>query len=219
MSGRAAALLAVILLGTAGAAAAQDAAARPARFHRRGLWGEISAGAGRLRMGCTTTSTTGPMPTVSACTEPLSAPGSGGVVRIGGTLTPRVFLGWESAGFVDETFGLATENANIQAELETISVVVLWFPGRSGVFFKGGVGLAHGQFTIPSDVAQADTATGTGVGMTFGLGWDVPITRKLALTANGATFITAIGDIRFPGGRVDDVIGTLLQLSFGITFR
>lgn len=199
------------------AAAAQDDA--PRRFHRRGLWGEISAGIGRLRMGCATLGSDNPAGTFAPCTEPLSAPGTGGVVRIGGTLTRRVLLGVESAGFIDETFGVATENVSTVAEIESVGVVVLWFPGRTGAFFKGGVGIAHGRFTIPTGPAAADTARGTGIGMTFGLGWDVPISRKLALTANGATYIVAIGDIRYPGGRVDDVIGSLVQLTFGLTFR
>jgi hypothetical protein len=62
-------------------------------------------------------------------------------------------------------------------------------------------------------------ADGVGVGLTFGLGIDLPISRKFAITANASTFFTAIGDITLPNRTVDDVIPTTYMLSVGITLR
>jgi hypothetical protein len=68
-------------------------------------------------------------------------------------------------------------------------------------------------------VVTADTSNGGGIGLTFGLGWDAPISRKFAFTGNAAVFVTAVGDVVFPGRRVDDVIPTMYQLSIGFTVR
>ncbi len=62
-------------------------------------------------------------------------------------------------------------------------------------------------------------AEGVGVGLTFGLGWDFAISRKFAITANAAAFITAIGDLVLPSGTVDDVIATMYVVSIGFTVR
>jgi hypothetical protein len=194
---------AVALLGTlagAGAAAAQ-------RPHRSGLWGELSPGFGSLRVAC------------AGCPDVIRTAAGGGVVRIGGVVSDRVLLGVESSGFLDETFGFAPDDTSLVAEFSMVAVTVLWFPWRSGGFLKGGVGIAQGEFTAPGTAAQSDTVAGTGIGLTFGVGWDVPLSRKFALTANAGASITAIGDVILPAGRIDDVIGTLYHLTFSFTFR
>ena len=180
---------------------------KPQRPHRTGLWAELAAGGGRLSMGCT------------ECANPIRAPGSAGFIRLGGTLNDRVMLAWESAGFVDETFGFADNDTTDVAEMETVSIVVLWFPWRHGFFMKGGVGVAQGRFTLANGAAAPDSTEGTGIGMTLGVGWDFPISRKFAISVNAASFITAIGDITLPTRRVDDVIGSTYQMSVGLTFR
>ena len=154
----------------------------------------------------------------TGCADPVFTPGSAGLVRLGGTLTDKVMLGWESAGFTDETVFSGGEDSTTVAEVETISVVVLWFPWRSGIFLKGGVGIAQGRFTVATATA-VDTTEGTGIGMTLGLGWDVPISRKFAITANAASIIAAPGDFVLPSRRIEDLIGSIYQISVGITFR
>ncbi|HEX9705055.1 MAG TPA: hypothetical protein VGA20_07400 [Gemmatimonadales bacterium] len=195
------ALAALVMLGPGlgGGAAAQ-------RRHRTGLWGELGAGAAHSRVTCST------------CTDVVRSSGSGGYIRIGGVLSDRVLLGVESAGFLDEAFGFTADDTSIVAEMETITVVVLWFPWRSGVFLKGGTGVAQGRFTVPSGSA-ADTSKGTGIGMTLGLGLDWRVSRKFAVTANAAAFITGIGDVILPAGRVDDVIATTYHATIGVTIR
>ena len=101
----------------------------------------------------------------------------------------------------------------------TAAIVVLWFPGRRGLFFKGGAGAAVGQFILPSSPTQSDTSNGGGIGLTFGAGGDWSISRKFAITANVGTYIIGVGDIVLPGRRVDDVIATMYQASIGFTFR
>lgn len=198
----------VLLLGLPALSWAQDTPARPKRQrpHRTGLWGEISAGIGSIRVACT------------GCADPEFTPGSAGLVRLGGTLTDKVMLGWESAAFTHEVLGAGSADSSTRSQIETISIVVLWFPWRSGLFLKGGVGIAQGRFTVAAGSA-VDSTEGTGIGMTLGLGWDVPISRKFAITANAASIIAAPGDFVLPGRRIDDLIGSVYQVSVGITFR
>jgi hypothetical protein len=174
--------------------------------HRRGLWGEFGAGPGYV----------------------FGASGTTSMVRIGGVISKNVLISFELFTTLNKTFAFAPEDSNAVAETGTAAIVLLWYPGRRGLFFKGGVGAAFGQFSVPADSASggsggsgaaADTSNGGGIGLTFGLGWDVPISRKFAITANAAAFVTAVGDIVLPGRRVDDVIATTYQASIGFTIR
>jgi hypothetical protein len=209
LSGRVLALAALALLLGFTTARAQDPpkARRPQRPHRTGLWSEVAAGGGFLRMGCST------------CTDPIETRVGGGLFRLGGTVNDRVMLAWESIGLNDQTFSFAAGDSTTVADFGTATIIVLWFPGRSGLFLKGGVGIVSGTFQVPSGTAVPDSAEGVGIGMTLGLGWDLPISRKFALTANAASFISAIGDIVLPTRRVDDVIGSAYQFTVGVTFR
>ena len=138
---------------------------------------------------------------------------------MGGVIADNVLLAWESAGFNDETFGFGGGDTSVVAEMASTGITVMWYPGRTGLFLKGGVSFAQGTFTVSTGVAQADTVEGNGIGMTFGGGWDWSFSRKYALTLNAAAFVTAIGDLVLPSGRVDDVIGTVYQLTLSFTFR
>ncbi|MGH7672154.1 MAG: hypothetical protein ACREMC_04585 [Gemmatimonadales bacterium] len=55
--------------------------------------------------------------------------------------------------------------------------------------------------------------------MTFGAGFDWPISRKFALTANLEALITAIGDLVLPGELVDNVVASMYHAALGITIR
>jgi hypothetical protein len=182
-------------------------AQRPSRPHRGGLWGEFGFGPGFVRVAC------------AGCANVVSANGQTSYFRIGGTVSDHVLIGFEAFSLLDKAFSFSLDVSTSAAETATATVIVLWYPGRRGLFFKGGVGIAAGQYTIPSGSTQADTSTGAGIGLTFGTGWDWSISRKFAITANVAAYVTAVGDIVLTGRRVDDVIATMYQGSIGFTFR
>lgn len=198
--GPAAAAVALLVTALADGAAAQ-------RPHRTGLWFELGGGPAAIRVAC------------AGCVEVDFQSGSGGYLRLGGVVSDRVLLGVETFGFTDEAFGFTAGDTSFVADGGTVAAVVLWFPWRSGAFVKGGVGVADGTFTTTPATGSPVIAEGTGVGLTFGLGWDVAISRKFAITANAAAFITAIGDLVLPGGTVDDVIATMYVVSIGFTVR
>lgn len=183
------------------------AAQRPARPHRGGLWGEFGIGPGQVRVAC------------AGCTNVVSSNGPTSYLRIGGTASDHVVIGFEAFSHLDKAFQFSLDVSTSTAETATAMVIILWYPGRRGLFFKGGMGIAAGQYSIPTSPTQADTSTGAGIGMSFGTGWDWSISRKFAVTANLAAYVTAVGDIVVSGRRVDDVIATMYQGSIGFTFR
>jgi len=185
----------------------QAAAQKPARPHRGGLWGELGFGPGHVRVAC------------SGCAQVVADHGETSFLRIGGTVSDHVLIGFEIFSLLDEAFDFSRDASTSSAEAASGAIVILWYPGRSGLFLKGGVGIAAGQYAIPNGGTQADTATGVGVGLTFGTGWDWSVSRKVAITANVAAYITAVGDIVLTGRRVDDVIATMYQASIGVTLR
>jgi hypothetical protein len=184
----------LVLLAGGGGLSAQ-------RPHRSGLWGELAPGVGYVRLAC------------AGCPDVETASGVTSHFRIGGTVSQHVVMGVEAFSMIDRPFGTTTEDST-SAESGTFAVIVMWFPGKSGLFFKGGVGTSYGEFVI-----AADTSRGNGLGLTFGMGWDFPISRKFAITGNLATYVTGMGDIVLPGRRVEDVIATMYELSVGFTFR
>ena len=194
----------VLVLLASGVAAQEPRRARP---HRSGLWGEFGGGAGHVRVAC------------SGCTDIETSNGVTSHFRIGGTVSDHVLIGFETFSLLDQPFGFAKADTGTSAETGTLAIIVMWFPGKRGLFFKGGVGAAVGEFMLKSSPTQADTSEGGGMGLTFGMGWDWPISRKFAITANVGAYITALGDIVLPGLRVDDVIATMYDVSIGFTFR
>ncbi len=59
----------------------------------------------------------------------------------------------------------------------------------------------------------------SGLAITFGIGYDLAVARRFALTANLGMNVTAIGDVPLDGTSVDDVIATVYEAAVGITLR
>jgi len=186
----------------------EEPPARQRNPHRSGLWGEVGSGPARIRVGCST------------CTGVVVANGQGGYGRIGWSMGPKLAVGFEAFGFNNDHFGFSAGDTTITADNAHVSAIVLWYPWRRAPFFlKGGAGLAAGSYVVAADTGQALEVDATGVGLTFGLGLDVPVSRKFAITGNAAAFIAGIGDIVLPTQTVDDPIPTSYVLSVGLTYR
>ena len=158
----------------------------------------------------------------SGCEEVVGANGTTSYLRLGGIVSDHVLIGFEAFTLLNKSLGHASPDSGTTAETGTAAIIIMWYPGSRGLFFKGGVGAAFGQFSIPADsagTAVADTSTGGGIGLSFGLGWDAPISRKFAFTGNAAVFVTALGDVALTNRRVDDLIATMYAVSVGFTFR
>jgi hypothetical protein len=174
---------------------------------RSGFWLENGVGTGAARNAC------------SGCAVATVAYGSASHVRLGGALSHNVLLGLEVFAFNGKDVLLASGASPVEAENASIAAVALWYPGGHAVFLKGGAGLARGTFSVTSSEGAVVTTRGTGSGLTFGVGLDVPVFRWFALTANLGTYIAAIGDVDVDGAIVDDIIATIYEASISLTIR
>jgi len=194
------ALIAVGTVETVGTVAAQ-------RPHRSGLWFEAGWGPAAIRVSC------------SQCVDVTRASGSGVTLRLGGIISDRVLIGLETFTFLDESFGLTPGDTSIVAVTSNLGGVVVWYPWRGGFFLKGGVGIANGEFTLQADTEEEEVFDGTGVGLTVGIGLDLPVKRWLAFSLNAGAWVTAIGDLVLPTVRADDVIPSMYAITLGFTLR
>lgn len=103
--------------------------------------------------------------------------GGTGYVRLGGTPSQRVLLGFEGIGWARDQSGATLGRGNG-------AFVVLFYPGaQGGAFLKGGVGVASISRSTVSG-STTTTTTKTGFGLTLGAGWDVRLGNNLYLTPN-----------------------------------
>ncbi len=192
-------LLAIGLL----AATASLGAQRP---YRSGFWFESGSGGGKIFLDC------------SSCTQPTVIYGRTGYLRGGGKLSDRVAWGLEVFSLLDKTFG---GDDPVVLEQVAVSPIVLWYPWRGGIFFKGGIGITNVSLVAPAAAGSPELITdATGSGLTFGAGLDIPLFKWLAVTTNLGVYYSANGDLAAqPLGVVDDMITTIYQVNFAITIR
>lgn len=174
---------------------------------RTGVWFEGGSGAGMVRSAC------------SACPSATVAYGTSSHLRVGYAIAPQVLLGLELFALHSSELALTDGLAPVDAENGSLGPVVMWYAGGSGLFLKGGVGLARGTFTVRPASDDAVTAERGGLAITFGLGFDVGVTSWLAITANAGTYVTAIGDFVVDGTVADDIVATVYEAGIGLTLR
>jgi hypothetical protein len=185
-----------------------SASARAQADNRRGFWAEAGSGPSHVRvMSC------------SRCEDIDRTVGVASYASVGGRVSRKVLLGVEYYSMEGRGRVFATSGEDITAESSSITVVALWYPFRSGTFFRTGVGTSANSYSVHSDEAATVRARTTGVGLTFGVGYDRVLTRHISFTAAAATWITAIGDLILPTSRVDDVIASMYGMTLGITIR
>ena len=123
---------------------------------RDGFW--FSGGLGYGSLGC------------DNCSGSRTGGLSGGL-SLGGTISPRFLVGVGSDAWAKSEQGATLTVGTLDAR-------VRFYPSATGGFFlTGGLGVG----TI-SGSASGYTATETGLGMLFGLGYDVRVARNASLT-------------------------------------
>jgi hypothetical protein len=133
------------------------AASPLAAQERQGLFVGVGLGWGALDITC------------EGC-EVDRESGFSGNFRIGGALSDKVLLGAESEGWYKSVEGTSIS-------FGTLTVSAYFYPSSKGLYLRGGVGLA---VLSASDGEFSDSDTG--LGFSFGAGYDIPIARKTALT-------------------------------------
>jgi len=196
----AALLLAVLALASA---SAQEPRPSPARTPKRGggLWGDVGFAYGRLHLTCTT------------CSSVVAANGTAVTVSAGFTPARTVLLGlqaqqWSSSGTA------------LRQRVRSVLAVVQWYPWpATGFFLRGGNGIVRGPVAPQANGAQPSSTQGTGVGFALGMGYDVKLSRRLGLTVQAATHISALGDLTVGGQPATDVIAYVTRLGVAVVLR
>jgi hypothetical protein len=195
------------LLTTAGLLmlAAPGSAQQPLRS---GLWFELGRGSGNIRIGCAT------------CERPTSIFGSSGFLRIGGSLSQRVMLGLGIFSLLDDRFQDRGTDSVVTLENSSIGPTVLWYPWKSGFYLNGGLGLTKVELVVPeSDDSPEIITAGTGSGVHFGAGLDIPIRKWLSTSFSFGVYYSAIGDVPISADVVDDVITTSYHVGISVVIR
>jgi hypothetical protein len=185
------------LLGAllAGPAAAQDPV-------RHGFWLDAGAGYGRLRVRCTT------------CESVGTSYGGTVTVTVGHSVSRKVVLGLEGQFWTSWERGPSEQ-------VRSFTVVAQWYPWHQQRFFlRGGTGIVQGPVAPSGTGASPASVQGTGVGLTFGVGYDVPLGRRFGLAVQAASHIAALGDLSLPGNiYLNDTIAYVTRLSAALVVR
>jgi len=68
--------------------------------------------------------------------------------------------------------------------------------------------------------AAPATVKGTGIGLTFGVGYDIPLGRRIGLAVQAASHVAALGDLSLPGNvNLNDTIAYVTRFSVAFIVR
>jgi hypothetical protein len=88
--------------------------------------------------------------------------------------------------------------------ITAVTGIARWYPSSSPLWVKFGVGLARGRNTLVSGVGLYQTIR-NGVVIDFGAGYDIQVSRSLAITPMAGWYMGAIGDIITPTAVIRNV--------------
>lgn len=153
---------------------------------RRGFW--IGFGFGYGSLGC------------EGCDSREG--GASGYLKLGGTPSQKVQVGFESAGWTKDEDGATLTYGDAVA-------IVQFYPSEKGRFYlKGGLGLAYTELKVDLGGGLTLTEDQTGFGTTLGLGYDARLGRKLNLTPS----------ITWQFGAFDGGNANLFMIAIGLTW-
>jgi outer membrane autotransporter protein len=204
---RNAALVVLLILGhfTAGEAQ-QDTSQRHAAAAHPGFW--FSAGGGYVAFG------TG----CQTCGSPTYRDAYAWYARAGGTLRRGIGLGVEFSS-------INRGGDTTSARMSVLTLIAQWHPfyNSNGFYLEMGYGFARGRQDYDFNGVSTRTSHG-GFGLSFEVGYDIPLGRHFTLTPNVSSIVGALGDIELhqPNGTpfvLKDAIGTGYQFGVAFGFR
>jgi len=163
---------------------------------RKNIWLGAGLGLGSARLSCT------------IC-RPERDGGTSGYLRFGATVNPNLLLGVESLIWY-HTAG------DLDFFLGSVQAVGLFYPARtSGLFFKGGLGIAQYSAKDPTDKVSTQA-----LALQLGVGYEMMFRRAMSIVPFANFMGTTGGDVRFN----DTVAGlsantSLIQAGVGITLH
>ncbi len=133
-----------------------------------------------------------------------------GYVAIGGSGGRGVLVGAEAAGRY-------RKEGNVRETIWSFGAVAHWFPNpRRRIYWKMGAGVQLFRIEDGTDVITASP-----FGVQLGVGWELPMSRRLRWTPSATLHIASLGGgLKLNGASsVNDVALTMVQLGIGVTRR
>jgi hypothetical protein len=201
-------ILIAAVLACVGSSAQAQSHGRPNA--RQGFWVSFGLGNGWAETACTSTAGTD-------CSTPSISDdrftGVSGYVRLGGTVSRSLLLGFETNGWLHSKGGL-------DESIGFGSLVALWYPSATGALYLK-VGLGGMTYRAKNGV---DEFTTNAPSASVGVGFEVRVGRNLSLVP----YVTALGSsavarLHFDGvsipttGENTDI--NLFQLGLGVTWH
>jgi len=140
-----------------------------------------------------------------SCSGCTSEGAVSGYLKLGGTLSPKLLVGGETNGWTKSQSGGTFTAANASAAL-------YFYPApTSGFFLRGGLGFASASASV-----SGNSFSQSGVGLVFGMGFDVRVGTK--------TSITPIANFNWGSLTGNQIFGepvkqSMLQIAVGVTFH
>jgi hypothetical protein len=165
---------------------------------RHGFWFGFGFGYGSANVSC------------DSCGSGPRVGGTSGFLKFGGALNPHLSLGAAADGWTHTSAAVTESLGNLTASL-------YYYPrASSGLFVEGGVGISSYQ------VNTSPLVSGTGLGLTAGLGYDLPLGPTVSLTPRVAYAYGAVGNLNYSDTGSTLTTGwkqNLLSVGVGVTFH
>ena len=181
---------AMVLAGTAQAQSTPNQST-PNRHSREGFWISFGLGGGSAGADCTlcgSDRTTGPA----------------GYIRLGGTISQKILLGFESQGWSHSESGF-------DELMGTGAFVMLWYPASAPFYIKLGVG---GTTYKADDGVDKLTATAPSGGL--GVGYEIRVGRSVSVNPFFNTMLTSSVSAKFNGVSIPTGSISLNQVQLGV---
>ncbi len=131
--------------------------------------------------------------------------GGVGAIKLGGTVSRSLLLGVEAQAWAKEF-----NYAGYDRALGSVMGIAQWYPApRSDFWLRGGLGWAVDQLDEHPSSNVTISTTKHGTAWAVGLGYDVPVGRKISLTPN----------LDFVGQHYDTHSERIVTLGLGVTFH
>jgi hypothetical protein len=158
------------------------------------FWASLGVGTGSQQVSC----------------DICRGDGNGGwAVRAaaGSTLSPRLRLGGELHGWTDAT-------DDVRFTFYSVTPALYWYPATQPYFLMAGVGYA-GYHASAGD----ETISTSSLGVTLGVGYEVPLAGRYALTPFASYTGTLLANLKSDRTIITGAQVSLLQVGVGITRR
>ena len=167
-------LVAFVLLLAAAAPAMAQTASEPASAHPTGWWGGVGGGYSAIRFAC------------KDCSEQQPVYESGAAaLALGKSIGSHVAFGVEVAA------AFPSNKAGTKVTASSVAGLARWYPSDSPFYVKFSLGLSRVRAAVPG----TDTEIRNGTGIAFGAGYDLRVSRAVALTPYAGWYMSAIGTI------------------------